>query len=159
MFGFEDYTLDSERRGLRRATSLLPIEPQAFDLLAYLITHRERVVSKDELIEAIWGGRIVSDSALTTRINAVRKAIGDSGEQQRLIRTVSRKGVRFVGSAQYEAVWPVIANRRVLSPAPNACRSRCFPSPILAPILNRINLPRVSQRRSRLRWAAFRRYL
>ena len=67
----------------------MSLEPQAFDLLIYLISHRERVVGKDELIDAIWKGRIVSESALTTRINAVRKAIGDSGEQQRLTRRVS----------------------------------------------------------------------
>ena len=76
------------------------MEPQAFDLLVYLIRHREHVVSRDELIEQIWGGRIVSDSALSTRINAVRSAIGDSGTEQRLIKTLPRKGVRFVGEVR-----------------------------------------------------------
>ena len=75
-----------------------PITPQVFDLLDYLIRNRERVVSKDDLISAIWNGRIVSDAALTTRLNAARSAIGDSGEEQRLIKTLPRKGFRFVGT-------------------------------------------------------------
>ena len=73
-----------------------------FDLLAYVIRNRDMVVSKDDLIAAVWGGRIVSDSALTTRINAARSAIGDSGEQQRLIKTLPRKGIRFVGIVREE---------------------------------------------------------
>jgi DNA-binding winged helix-turn-helix (wHTH) protein len=68
-----------------------------FDLLVYLLENRDRVVSKDDLIAGVWGGRIVSESKLASRINAVRKAVGDSGEVQRLIRTVPRKGIRFVG--------------------------------------------------------------
>ncbi|KRR08293.1 adenylate cyclase 3, partial [Bradyrhizobium jicamae] len=74
--------------------------PQVFDLLDYLIRHRERVVTKDDLIGAIWNGRIVSDAALTTRLNAVRAAIGDTGEEQRLIKTLPRKGFRFVGQVR-----------------------------------------------------------
>ena len=94
---FEDYALDTDRRELRRGTDLIPLTPQVFDLLAYVIGNREVVVSRDDLIAAIWDGRIVSESALTTRINAARSAIGDSGEQQRLIKTLPRKGIRFVG--------------------------------------------------------------
>ncbi len=71
-----------------------------FDLLAYLVTNREQVVSKDQILDAVWGGRIVSESTLASHINAVRKAIGDSGEEQRLIRTVARKGFRFVGEVK-----------------------------------------------------------
>ena len=97
---FEDYVLDTDRRELRRGTGLISLTPQVFDLLAYVIKNRELVVSKDDLIVAVWGGRIVSDSALTTRINAARSAIGDSGEQQRLIKTLPRKGFRFVGSVR-----------------------------------------------------------
>src|SRR5262249_36256509 len=78
------------------------VTPQVFDLLEYLIRNRERVVSKDDLIAAIWNGRIVSESALTTRINAARSAIGDSGEEQRLIKTLPRKGIRFVGAVREE---------------------------------------------------------
>jgi TolB-like protein len=102
LYLFEDCALDADRRELRRGTSLVPIQPQVFDLLEYLIRNRERVVSKDDLIAAVWGGRIVSESALSTRINAARTAIGDCGEQQRLIRTLPRKGVRFVGTLQEE---------------------------------------------------------
>ena len=79
------------------ATDLLAVEPKVFDLLVHLIANRERVVSKDDLIAAIWDGRIVSESALTTAINAARAALGDSGEAQRLIKTLPRKGFRFVG--------------------------------------------------------------
>src|SRR5215813_13531199 len=74
--------------------------PQVFDLLVHLVRNRERVVSKDDLIEAVWRGRIVSESTLTSHINAVRKAVGDTGEQQRLVRTIARKGYRFVGDVQ-----------------------------------------------------------
>ena len=79
---------------------MLAIEPQVFDLLVYLIQNRERVVSKDELLASIWGGRIVSESTLSTRITAARSAIGDSGDEQRLIKTLSRKGVRFIGAVR-----------------------------------------------------------
>ena len=83
--------------GAHRELQAIAIGPQVFDLLVYLVRNRERVVSKDDLLDAVWGGRIVSESTLTSHINAVRKAIGDSGEEQRLIRTVARKGFRFVG--------------------------------------------------------------
>jgi DNA-binding winged helix-turn-helix (wHTH) protein/fermentation-respiration switch protein FrsA (DUF1100 family) len=102
-FRFGEYALDIDRRELRRAADLVAIEPQVFDLLVYLIEHRGRVVSKDDLIEAVWGGRIVSDSTLTSRINAARRAIGDDGQEQRLIRTLQRKGIRFVGDV-YDGV-------------------------------------------------------
>ena len=94
---FEDYILDPERRELTRGAEAVAMGPQVFDLLLYLVQNRERVVTKDDLLNAVWGGRIVSESTLTSHINAVRKAIGDNGEQQRLIRTVPRKGFRFVG--------------------------------------------------------------
>ena len=96
-FLFEDHVLDTDRRELRRGAQEIPVGPQVFDLLVYLVQNRERVVTKDDLLDAVWSGRFVSESNLTTRINAARKAIGDSGEEQRLIRTVPRKGFRFVG--------------------------------------------------------------
>ena len=99
-FQFEDYVLDTDRRELRRGADLVPLAPRVFDLLDYLIRNRQRVVSKDDLIAAVWDGRIVSESALTTRINAVRRAIGDSGEKQRLIKTLPQKGIRFVGAVR-----------------------------------------------------------
>src|SRR3979490_832638 len=94
---FEDYALDTDRRELRRGPDVVPTTPQAFDLLEYLIRSPNRVVSKDDLANAIWNGRIVSDAALTTRLNAVRRAIGDSGEQQRLIKSLPREGFGVVG--------------------------------------------------------------
>jgi adenylate cyclase len=97
---FEEYAFDIDRRELHRGADLITIAPQVFDLLDYLIRNRERVVSKDDLINAIWNGRIVSDAALTTRLNAARSAIGDSGEEQRLIKTLPRKGFRFVGTVR-----------------------------------------------------------
>lgn len=99
-YQFGDCTFDTDRRELHRGTALVPIEPQVFDLLEHLIRHRERVVSKDELLASVWCGRIVSDSALFTRINAARSAIGDTGDEQRLIKTLPRKGVRFVGEVR-----------------------------------------------------------
>lgn len=94
---FEDFVLDADKRELHRGADAVSVAPQAFDLLVYLITNRERVASKDDLISAIWGGRIVSDAALATRLNSARAAVGDTGEQQRLIKTLPRKGFRFVG--------------------------------------------------------------
>jgi|EndMetStandDraft_4_1072995.scaffolds.fasta_scaffold67363_2 TolB-like protein len=95
---FEDYAFDPDRRELYRGAEVVPIAPQVFDLLDYLIRNRERVVSKDDLINAVWNGRSVSDAALTTRLNVARTTIGDSGEEQRLIKTLPRKGFRFVGT-------------------------------------------------------------
>jgi pimeloyl-ACP methyl ester carboxylesterase/DNA-binding winged helix-turn-helix (wHTH) protein len=96
-FRFENHVLDVERRELTRGHEAIALEPQVFDLLVHLIRNRDRVVTRDDLIASVWCGRIVSESTLTSRINAVRKAVGDSGEAQRLIRTVARKGIRFVG--------------------------------------------------------------
>ena len=101
---FDDYILDVARRELWRGSEPVVVEPQVFDLLAYLVQQPERVVTKDELLQAIWDGRIVSESAITNRINAARRAIGDSGKAQRLIRTVPRKGFRFIGAINKEAV-------------------------------------------------------
>src|SRR4249919_3384634 len=98
ILSFGDYEIDVERRELRRAKTLVHVEPQVFDLLVYLVQNCDRVVSKDDLIASVWGGRIVSDSTLTSRINAARKALGDSGKDQKLIRTIARKGFRFVGA-------------------------------------------------------------
>lgn len=99
-FLFADHTLDTDTRELRRAGTLIAVQPQVFDLLTYLLRNRERVLTKDDLFAAVWGGRTVADSTLATHINAARKAIGDSGEKQILIRTIARKGVRFVGDVQ-----------------------------------------------------------
>jgi TolB-like protein/predicted Zn-dependent protease len=92
--------LDIKRRVLRRGATPIDVEPQVFDLLIYLVQNRDRVVSRDDLIASIWAGRIVSDSTIATRISAARKAIGDNGKEQKLIRTVARKGIRFVGAVR-----------------------------------------------------------
>ncbi len=109
---FEDYALDTDRRELCRGDDVVRLEPQALDLLEYLIRNRERVVSRDDLIASIWNGRIVSDSAMTTRINAARCAIGDTGKAQRLIKTVPRKGIRFVGRVREEEAGGLDAGSR-----------------------------------------------
>ncbi|WP_376706188.1 winged helix-turn-helix domain-containing tetratricopeptide repeat protein (plasmid) [Mesorhizobium sp. ISC25] len=100
---FEDFALDGDRRELRRGNDLISVEPQVFDLLQYLIRNRERVVSKDDLVDAVWQGRIVSDATLASRVNAARSALQDNGEQQRLVRTILRRGFRFIGSVREEA--------------------------------------------------------
>jgi TolB-like protein len=117
-FSFSDHSLDTDRRELRRGSEPVAVEPQVFDLLIYLLMNRDRVVSKDDLIAAVWSGRIVSDSTLTSRINAARKAIGDNGDQQKLIRTIARKGLRFVGAvvAGPDCVQPQSADTLVPPP-------------------------------------------
>lgn len=99
-YEFEDFVLDVVRRELRRDGNIVAVEPKVFDVLVHLIANRERVVSKDDLIAAVWDGRIVSESALTTGINGARAVLGDSGETQRLIKTLPRKGFRFVGEVR-----------------------------------------------------------
>src|SRR5262249_59008039 len=99
-FRFADYMLDTMRRELRRGTEPIAAEPQVFDLLVHLVQNRERVVSKDDLIASVWRGRIVSNSTLISRVNAVRKAVADNGQEQRLIRTIARNGFRFVGDVR-----------------------------------------------------------
>src|SRR3954467_7836023 len=94
--------LAHHRRELCGGSGVVRLEPQAFDLLEYLVRNRQRLVSRDDLIAAVWCGRIVSDSAMTTRINAARSAIGDTGKTQRLIKTVPRRGIRFVGTVRQE---------------------------------------------------------
>jgi TolB-like protein len=99
-FLFGEHMLDTARRELRRGSEQVALEPQVFDLLVYLLQNRERVVSKDDLLASVWGGRIVSDATLDSRIAAARRAVGDSGAAQTLIRTFARKGVRFVGEVR-----------------------------------------------------------
>jgi TolB-like protein len=97
---FEDFALDTDCRELLRGADAVPMEPQVFELLVYLIRNCERVVSRDDLLASVWEGRLVSESALNTRIHLARLAVGDNGEDQRLIKTFLRKGIRFVGSVR-----------------------------------------------------------
>ena len=99
---FADHMLDTDRRELRRGSEPIAVEPQVFDLLLYLLQNCDRVASKGDLIASIWGGRIVSDSTLTSRIKSARNAVGDSGRDQKLIRTIARKGFRFVGAVSIQ---------------------------------------------------------
>jgi TolB-like protein len=98
-FSFDNHVLDTDLRELRRGGEIVAVQPQVFDLLAHLLTHRDRVVSRDDLIALVWSGRTVSDSTVDSRINAARNAIGDNGKEQRLIRTIARKGLRFIADA------------------------------------------------------------
>jgi TolB-like protein len=110
-FLFSDHTLDTDRRELRRGADVVAVEPQVLDVLIFLLQNRNRVVTKDDLIASVWGGRIVSEATLTSRIYAARRAVGDSGQDQKLIRTVARKGLRFVGDVriQSDGTEPAIA--------------------------------------------------
>jgi TolB-like protein len=127
-FRFGAYEVDLVQQELRRAGTVVPIEPQVFDVLAYLLQHRDRIVSKDELFDAVWQGRIVSDAALNSRISAARRAVGDDGNTQALIRTAHKRGFRFVGDVQVaEAEAPVDAKE----PAPESIPDQ--DTPTLAP--------------------------
>jgi DNA-binding winged helix-turn-helix (wHTH) protein len=100
IYVFDDFTFDLNKRELRAGQRVIELQPQVFDVLQFLLANHDRVVGKDELLAAVWHGRIVSESTLASRINAARNAIGDNGDDQRLIRTVLRKGFRFVGEVR-----------------------------------------------------------
>ncbi|MCC8942425.1 winged helix-turn-helix domain-containing protein [Bradyrhizobium sp. Arg68] len=121
-YNFDGYAFDTGTRELRRGAELVSIAPQVFDLLEYLIRNRDRVVTKDELIDAIWNGRAVSDAAVTTRLNVARSAIGDSGNEQGLIRTLPPRGFRFVAAVneveQHAAADEMAASSRALADEP-----------------------------------------
>jgi TolB-like protein len=133
-YRFESYALDVARRELRRGTELITVEPQVFDLLDYLIRHRNRVVSKDDLMAAVWNGRVVSESALTSRINSARVAVGDSGEEQRLIKTLRARGFRFVGAVSEEQGVPAAVSPTEPTIAPPALADQ--PSIAVLPFVN-----------------------
>ena len=100
IYVFDNFTFDVDKRELRAGERVVELQPQVFDVLEFLLANRDRMVTKDELLAIVWHGRNVSDSTLASRINAVRSAIDDNGKDQRLIRTVLRKGFRFVGQAR-----------------------------------------------------------
>lgn len=138
MYEFEEYVLDLDKRELRSRDALMPVEPQVFDLIVYLVRNRDRVVGKDDLIEHVWGGRIVSESTLTSRISAARRALDDTARPYRLVRTVSRRGVRFVGNVtEREALnarLPTIGTLKVSSDIPRQLSEK--PSIAVLPFAN-----------------------
>ena len=105
-YRFGNCVLSLDGRELMRGPDIIALAPQVFDLLAYLIRHRERVVTKDELIDAIWDGRAISDAALTTRVYVARTAIGDNGREQQYIKTIARRGIRFIGEVEETSASP-----------------------------------------------------
>lgn len=137
-FQFGDYRLDPGRRELSRGPEPVAMGPQVFDLLVYLVENRDHVVSKDNIFDAVWEGRIVSESTLASHINAVRKAIGDSGGEQRLIKTVARKGFRFVGEVREaeNAVMPTPVNDDAARPPAKDLALPGRPSITVLPFVN-----------------------
>ena len=99
IISFDEFELDTARGELRRGGHIVSLEPQVLDLITYLATHPGKIITRDDLIEHVWAGRIVSDSAISTRINAARTALGDDGQRQKLIKTIPRRGFRFEGIA------------------------------------------------------------
>ena len=116
-YAFGEYVLDTDRVALSKGSTPISVEPQVFDLLTYLIQHQDRVISAQELFDTVWKGRLVSDSTLTSRINAARHAVGDDGAAQRLIKTFPRKGYRFTGPGRqyYELTRSVERGERLLA--------------------------------------------
>ena len=100
LYRFAEFEIDVSQQELRRLGEPVHIEPQVFDLIVHLVRNRDRIVSKDELIETIWNGRIISEAALSSRINGARRALGDTGADQAFIRTLHKRGFRFVGDVQ-----------------------------------------------------------
>ena len=103
LYKFGAYTLDTDRCELRLASDRVELEPQVFSILGYLVQERTRIVSRGDLIAAVWNGRFVSDSTINSRIAAARKVIADCGTSQSMIRSFPRRGYRFVGDVQTEA--------------------------------------------------------
>src|SRR5260370_36633033 len=137
LYSFQDFVLDTDQRELRRGPTVVPIAPLAFDLLEFLIRNRERVLTKDDLIASIWNGRIVSESALGTCINAARSAINDTGEEQRLIRTLPRKGMRFVGAVrEMQKPEALVAADPAIAPPKSALSLPDRPSIAVLPFTN-----------------------
>ena len=135
-YQFENIVLDPDRRELTRGSRPIKPGPQVFDLLLHLVRNRERVVTKDDLIEVVWGGRIVSESTLTSHINAVRKAIGDTGDKQRLVKTIARKGYRFVADVREDAASERPAPAALHEPHADALALPDRPSIAVLPFLN-----------------------
>ena len=112
IYRFGPFELDLARVELRTGGEVRPLEPQVFALLAFLVEHRERLVSRDEIIEKVWDGRVVSDSAVSSRVKSARKALGDDGKAQQFIRTIHGQGFRFVAEVRTERPEPLVVAAR-----------------------------------------------
>src|SRR5919106_3836039 len=123
IYAFEDYELDLQRYALRYAGKLVKLEPQVFNILVYLIQHRDRVVTKAEILEQLWPGRFVSEATLTSRVMAARRAVGDRGREQRIIQTVHGRGYRFIVPVEERS-----ARERASHDVPAALPSMAIPS-------------------------------
>ena len=121
-YRFAEFEIDLSQQELRRLGASVHIEPQVFDLIVHLVRNHDRIVSKDELIETIWNGRIISEAALSSRINGARRALGDNGTDQAFIRTLHKRGFRFVGDVQ-----------AVSAPEADAEAARLVPDAAVAP--------------------------
>ena len=106
IFNFKQFTLDTERFQLKRQDELIALEPLVFDLLVCLVENRERVVTREELLEKLWAGKIVTDAALSARLKDARKALQDSGARQELIKTVHGRGYQFVAEVTTASAQP-----------------------------------------------------
>jgi DNA-binding winged helix-turn-helix (wHTH) protein len=136
LYRFDEYELDLQRYELHHAGQVVKLEPQVFDVLVYLIQHRERVVTKDEFVEHVWGGRLVSEAMLTSRVMAARRAVGDRGREQRMIQTLHGRGYRFIAAVEERTTdsTSLAAERPMLSQAaltPKPIRLCLQPSALL----------------------------
>lgn len=118
IYAFDDCELDLRRYELRRGGLARRIEPQVFDVLVMLVRERDRVVTKEEILDSVWGDRFVSESALTSRIKALRQALGDDGKAQRLVRTVRGRGYQFVAEVVEHGGRPTVAPTAVVTGDP-----------------------------------------
>lgn len=134
IYQFQDYELDDRLYQLRQSGDLVSLEPQVFRLLAYLLTHRDRVVSREELFEKLWPGQVVGDAAITYCVAKARKAVGDTGTRQRILKTVHGHGYRLVAqvSVQQESLDVSVPAIRLVADLP---QQRILPAPEVVPLL------------------------
>ena len=118
-----DFTIDAALFRVTSGSEVVPVEPKVFDLLVYLIRHRDRVLSRDELFQKVWDGREVSDATLSNHIKSARRALGDSGELQQTIQTVRGRGYQFVAPVTELLVVAEIPATRKQPVAAEATRS------------------------------------
>ena len=128
-FRFGEHEVDLVRQELRCAGAVVPVEPQVFDVLTHLLRHRDRIVGKSELFDVVWQGRIVSDAALNSRISAARRAVGDDGSKQILIRTLHKRGFRFIGDVDEAIAAPAVAAAAPATAAAGARGCALLPLP------------------------------